>query len=90
MDEQYGHYRRYWKAELMRKFRIAGFCVGACRYLNLLGVFGWWWNGKVLKRPILSRSQMMLYDRVVAVTGRFERFLPRPIGLSLFCAGVKP
>jgi SAM-dependent methyltransferase len=90
MDVTYGHFRRYSRRELESKMRIAGFRAASCRYLNLLGILGWWWNGKVLRRPIVPKGPMMLYDRIVAVTRHFERFLPRPIGLSLFCAGRKP
>jgi SAM-dependent methyltransferase len=90
MDESYGHFRRYSRPELMEKVGKAGFQVDYCRYLNLLGVPGWWLNGKVLKRKIIPKAQMMLYDRVVSFTSKIERFLPKPIGLSLFCVGLKP
>lgn len=89
MDESYGHFRRYTRPELEKKMAQAGFQVEYCRYLNLLGVPGWWFNGKVLKRKIIPKSQMMLYDRVVSFTSKIERFLPKPIGLSLFCVGIK-
>lgn len=67
----------------------AGFQVDYCRYLNLLGVFGWWLNGKILKRKIIPKSQMLLYDKVVQFSSRIEKFLPKPLGLSLFCVGRK-
>jgi ubiquinone/menaquinone biosynthesis C-methylase UbiE len=89
MDESYGHHRRYEKAALEALMAKAGLRVLDGRYLNLLGVLGWWLNGKVLRRPIVPKGQMMLYDAIVGVVGKFERFLPRPIGLSLFCAAVK-
>ncbi len=89
MDLSYGHFRRYSAGGLTGKMEKAGFQVAYCRYLNLLGVLGWWWNGKVLKRKIIPKSQMMLYDRVVGFTSKIERFLPKPIGMSLFCVGEK-
>ncbi len=89
MDESYGHFRRYSRAELKGKVSRAGFRVEYCRYLNLLGVAGWWWNGKILKRKIIPKSQMMLYDAVVRFSSKIERFLPKPVGLSLFCVGMK-
>lgn len=90
MDQSYGHFRRYSRAEVEEKITRAGFQVEYCRYLNLLGVAGWWWNGKILKRKIIPKSQMMLYDGVVRFSSKIERFLPKPIGLSLFCVGSKP
>lgn len=89
MDKSYGHFRRYSLGQLKSKVEGSGFQVEYCRYLNLLGILGWWLNGKVLGRKIIPKSQMMLYDRVVSVSSLFERFLPKPIGLSLFCVGVK-
>ncbi len=89
MDRSYGHHRRYYKNGLERLFQDTGFNVHFCRYLNLLGIFGWWFNGQVLRRPIVPRNQMMIYDQIVRWTGLIEQWLPRPIGLSLFCVGVK-
>jgi|SRR5579872_2128920 len=89
MDASYGHFRRYDKEELNSKMTSAGFSVLKCRYLNLLGVLGWWWNGKVLKKPIVPKSQILLYDKIIRWIAPVEKWLPKPIGLSLFCAGVK-
>jgi len=89
MDKSYGHFRRYSRPELEQKVARAGFQVDYCRYLNLLGILGWWFNGKVLKRKIIPKSQMMLYDFVVSFSSKIEKFLPKPIGLSLYCVGLK-
>ena len=89
MDRTYGHHRRYTLRGLEGLLGRSGFRVLSSRYLNLLGILGWWLNGKVLKRAIVPKGQMLLYDQVVRFVGRFERFLPRPIGLSIFCAAVK-
>jgi len=90
MDVSYGHFRRYSREQLMERVAKVGFEVEQCRYLNLLGVFGWWLNGKVLKRRIIPRSQILLYDRIVWLAEKLEKFLPKPIGVSLFCVGRKP
>ena len=89
MDRHYGHYRRYTRIELDQKMRANGFEVAQSRYLNLLGVFGWWWNGKVLQKKIVPKGQILLYDRILRWVVLVEKWLPKPIGLSLFCAGVK-
>lgn len=90
MDVSYGHFRRYSLEQLEEKVRKAGFEVEHCRYLNLLGVFGWWFNGKILRRNIIPRSQILLYDRIVWLAEKVEGYLPKPIGVSLFCVGRKP
>ena len=70
MDRSYGHFRRYYKNRLEKLFEKAEFHVSFCRYLNLLGIFGWWFNGQVLCRPIVPRSQMLVYDQIVRWTGK--------------------
>ena len=90
MDVSYGHFRRYTLGDLTAKAAQAGFTRDYCRYLNLLGVLGWWWNGKVLRKKIIPQNQLLWYDQVIRITGTFERFLPKPLGLSLYYAGHKP
>ena len=89
MDATYGHHRRYSLAGLTQKMERAGFRVTYGRYLNLLGVLGWWFNGKILKKKIIPKSQMLLYDRILIFSSLLERYLPKPLGLSVFCVGQK-
>lgn len=67
----------------------AGFQVTYGRYLNLLGVLGWWVNGKILRKKIIPKSQMLLYDKILILSSLLERYLPKPLGLSVFCVGQK-
>lgn len=90
MDESYGHHRRYSKKTLNAKLEKAGFEIEYCRYLNLLGVLGWWVNGKILKRKIIPKGQMLLYDQILRISAPVEKYLPKPLGLSLLSVGVKP
>ena len=90
MDRTYGHYRRYSLPELRAKMEDAGFKVPYGRYLNLLGVPGWWINGKVFQRKIIPKYQLLLYDKVLIISSLIEKFLPKPIGLSVFCVGQRP
>jgi SAM-dependent methyltransferase len=90
MDVSYGHFRRYSLRELRKKLARTGFEVDYCRYLNLLGILGWWLNGKILKRKIIPKAQILLYDRIVWFTEKIEKFLPKPLGVSLFGVGRKP
>lgn len=90
MDRTYGHYRRYSLPELRSKMEGVGFTVVYGRYLNLLGVPGWWINGKVFRRKIIPKYQLLLYDKVLILSSLIERFLPKPIGLSVFGVGQRP
>lgn len=84
LDRVFGHCRRYSRARLRAAFEQAGFRVERCRYWNSVGLLGWWWYGRVLKRERLSRRATLLYDRcVVPVLRRVEGWLWLPAGQSL-------
>ncbi len=89
MDTQVGHYRRYSREELQRVMESAGFATEKVWYQNYVGRFGWWLNGRVLKRAHLPGGQSLLFDLVVPILRRLE---PRnlPNGLSLVAVATKP
>ncbi|MFA4858801.1 MAG: class I SAM-dependent methyltransferase [Candidatus Margulisiibacteriota bacterium] len=90
MDKALGHCRRYDKKELLQKLLRAGFNNVTCRYLNSLGVFGWWFNGKILRRDNLSESQAIFYDRlVIPVLAKVEKIMRPPFGMSLLIIAQK-
>lgn len=89
MDKSYGHFRRYTKKDLKMKVSKNCFVVVCCRYLNLLGIFGWWLNGRVFNRLIVPKGQLLLYDKILRFVVLIEKWLPKPIGLSLFCVGER-
>ncbi|MEO8277886.1 MAG: bifunctional glycosyltransferase/class I SAM-dependent methyltransferase [Thermoanaerobaculia bacterium] len=82
LDSVLGHRCRYDLAMLQREFAATGFELVEWRYFNRAAVAGWWWNGKVLKRRTFSRIQLKLFDLVVPLLRRVDRFLPWP-GLGL-------
>ncbi len=51
-DRSIGHYRRYRRAELLRKVERANLRVVDAHYVNAIGFFGWYVTAKLLrKRP---------------------------------------
>ena len=58
-------------------------------YLNIFGRFGWWLNGRVLKRTHLPGGQSRLFDLFVPILRRLEPKNPSR-GLSLIAVGTKP
>jgi hypothetical protein len=58
------------------------------RYTNPIGLAGWMYNAHISKATSHSRSQLKLFDRLVAPWAlTLERLVPPPIGLSLFAVG---
>jgi SAM-dependent methyltransferase len=86
LDAALGHVRRYTASELRTKVRGAGFRLLHLEYFNLGGVLGWWLTGRVLRRTMIPRSSLRLYDLLVPLF-RLERLLPWRIGQSLIAVG---
>jgi len=88
IDETIGHFRRYECDELSAKLRRAGFQVEEARYINLIGVPGWFLNGRLLRRKTVPGLQARLNDLLVPVL-RLERHFRPPFGMSLLAVGRK-
>ncbi len=83
LDKNLGHYRRYQNVEMYRKYKKLDLVLEKETYFNLLGILGWFLNGKILKRKILPSTQMKLYDLSVPLFRLVENFLQAKFGLSL-------
>jgi len=81
-DDAVGHYRRYGKRQLGRLLESTGFAVDRLHFFNMLAVFPWWVNGRLLRRDYLPSGQTSLADRLVPLL-RYERLIGPPFGLSL-------
>jgi SAM-dependent methyltransferase len=83
VDRVDGHYRRYTKGELVRKTEAAGFHVASCRFMNLPGAFGWFFNYRILKLAYPPEGAVGLFDRLVPAIRAIEGWIPPPLGQSL-------
>ena len=86
LDTAVGHVRRYNKQSLLAALDKAGYDVDHIQWFNLLGMAGWWLNGKVLGRDRLPSGQLGLYEAVSSVWLEVEKRLKLPVGLSLIVA----
>jgi glycosyltransferase involved in cell wall biosynthesis len=78
LDEELGHWRRYSEDQLRGRMVEAGFKVEAMLRFNRISRPGWWFNGKILKRRTISRSQLKNFDRLVWLFRRIDAHLPWP------------
>lgn len=91
LDAELGHHRRYSKRTLARAFDNAGLDLDVLRYSNPIGLLGWMFNARVTKTTAHSRTQVILYETLVAPWALpLERLVAPPIGLSLVAIGSKP
>jgi len=85
IDKDFGHFRRYNRAELSRKLQQAGFSRISSYYFNCVGYFAWWFNFCLLKQRSFGAGKVKLYDRVIfPVVHTLESKIFRPpFGQSL-------
>ena len=84
LDEAVGHHRRYMPRSLRALLEGNGFAVDSLEWMNLLGIPGWFVNGRVLRRRVMPPLQLKLYDAVAPLLARAESIVRLPIGMSLF------
>jgi SAM-dependent methyltransferase len=89
-DRLLGHYRRYRRTEISDLVRSAELEPVHVRYFNMVGALGWFFSGKILRRKVLPRQQLHIYDKMVPILRPLERLLGPPFGLSVFCVAQKP
>ncbi|MFN2447199.1 MAG: glycosyltransferase [Vicinamibacterales bacterium] len=89
LDVHLHHFRRYERAELDRVVREAGFEIEEIRFLNRIGVVGWWLNSRVLKRRVLPKAQLSLFNWIMPML-RLEERRPPSFGMSLLVVARKP
>lgn len=88
MDSLAGHYRRYSKQEVSQKLLASGFEIESIQYMNSAAAFGWWLNGKLLKKNSLAdknmNSQILAYDQYcIPLLRKVEAWFSPPFGLSV-------
>jgi glycosyltransferase involved in cell wall biosynthesis len=89
LDEVLGHYRRYSEAQLRARMEEAGFEVARMLHFNRVTRPGWRFNGQVLKRRSFSRFQLRVFDALVPLWRRIDRFFPWP-AVSVIAVGRVP
>ena len=92
VDRTVGHFRRYSKKEVKGKVHKAGFKVLYISYMNILGIFAWFIDNKILVKDNVPQEHLCLYSRISPILERLENAFRPPVGLSLICVGevVRP
>ena len=65
IDQDFGHFRRYTRAELKQKLTGAGFEIEELHYYNFAGYFAWWLSFCLLKRRGFDAASVRLFDRAI-------------------------
>jgi glycosyltransferase involved in cell wall biosynthesis len=89
LDKVLGHYRRYSEAQLRARMEEAGFKVERMLHFNRVTRPAWRFNGQILKRRSFSRLQLQVFDALVPLWRRIDRFFPWP-AVSVIAVGRVP
>lgn len=89
LDVNLGHFKRYSKEPLKRKLKKTGFNINRVRYLNLLGAIGWFINARILKRKLLPKNQLSIFDKIARPFLVMEKVIEPAFGLSLLVIAEK-
>lgn len=76
------HYRRY-NSDFVVILEKIGYRIIKRRYMNMIGLLGWIWHGKIAKIKLHNKYDITLFERLVPVLRLIERIVPPPFGLSL-------
>lgn len=89
LDKELSHFRRYSKKEMMQKLTANGFKICHLEFFNFFGILGWFTNGTLLRRRLLSGRQVSLFNRLVPFFIQMEKIIPNLAGQSLIAIGEK-
>ncbi|KQC06513.1 MAG: hypothetical protein APR62_07770 [Smithella sp. SDB] len=89
MDKAFGHYRRYNKKQLKIIMQGKNLDIVKFYYLNFLGLFGWFINGRIFKNEELPENQTKIFDKLVPFLGFAEKIIKPPLGQSLILIARK-
>lgn len=89
LDKNLGHFRRYDKDSFVNLLTKYGFEIKDVRYINPLGLVGWFVAGKIFGQSTLKKSQVGLFDIIVRPILFLEKYIRFPFGISLFVVAKK-
>ncbi len=87
-DEELGHFRRYNKKTVSRLLSEAGLTVIRAKYFNFGGILGWLYSGTMLKKKIIPRSQLKLFNQLVPAFRILDQLVAHAAGLSVIVVAV--
>jgi SAM-dependent methyltransferase len=88
-DQELGHYRRYTRKSLGRVYKENQLHIEYSRYFNAMGILGWIFSGKILKKKTIPERQMGMYNKLVPVFRIIDKIFLQIIGLSVILVGKK-
>ena len=89
LDHYLEHFRRYSIRDIRQKFDVCGIKTERFLRMNMFGAVGWFLYSRILKRKVLPKHSLGLFNVLAPVFMAIERTLPLPFGLSIIAIGRK-
>lgn len=89
-DDELGHYVRYRATSLKKLLQSQQLEIIHTRYFNAVGIFGWLVNGKILRKRLIPRKQLNLFDKLVPLIKLIDTISFHSVGLSVLSVARKP
>jgi SAM-dependent methyltransferase len=88
LDESFGHFRRYDPGVLTAMVQEEGGALGLSvrvleRPFNFLGIGGWWFSGRVLRRRTIDAWAIRVFDALVPLAKALDFLVWRVLRLEL-------
>jgi glycosyltransferase involved in cell wall biosynthesis len=80
LDENLGHFRRYTRKDLVALLEKQGFRLEKVANHNFPGAVGWFWAGKLRKKPRVPSRDLKLFDRLVPLLKIVDPLMAVPLG----------
>jgi 2-polyprenyl-3-methyl-5-hydroxy-6-metoxy-1,4-benzoquinol methylase len=88
-DNELEHFRRYSRKGIKNIIKKNNLKVEKLFFFNVIGIFGWFLSGKILKKKTIPEGQMNLFNFLVPVFKLADKIVFRKIGLSVICIAKK-
>jgi 2-polyprenyl-3-methyl-5-hydroxy-6-metoxy-1,4-benzoquinol methylase len=89
LDKELGHYRRYTIKNLKAILEKENFDIMKMKYFNFLGIWGWLFTGKILRRKKLGKNEVAAFNNLVPLAKILDNIVLKKIGLSVIVTGIK-
>lgn len=83
------HYHRYSKQSLYSKLSSVGFKIEEIGYYNKISAFGWFINGRLLKKREFPSYQLYIFNFLVPLLDFIDWVIPFDFGISIICIARK-
>jgi len=91
LDALHGHYRRYYRDDLNRKVRTAGFKIVESRYFDSIGILPWWLLNTKMGATKFNPFLAKVYDIIFAPLSRgLESIIEPPFGKNILLIAKRP